>query len=203
MYKNTKTDYSKSELPQDTREEVDLDNYVGAYYSFKLKGKYLDIILDYIKYCSYAHEEFDLPGMTSYRHCELNFVPKESKVMKIISGLFKQLNEKHFHYDLSGTCEVQIVKYNKGGNYNWHADYGLSENKDCVRKLSMSIQLTNYFEYEGCEVILCDHSRNYSTLSKELGSGMIFDSKTPHKVTPLTKGQRICLVAWAHGPQLR
>lgn len=196
-------DYSKSEIDNETRETVDMDSYVNAYYIFNLKKEFLEIIKKYSRECSYVHEEFDLPNIESYRACDLNFVEEGSKIHKIISGTFKQLNEKHFHYDLCGTIEVQIIRYKVGGNYNWHADYGLSHNKENVRKLSISMQLSNFDEYEGGELIICDHSRNYFPLGKRLGDSIIFDSKSPHKACPVKSGTRYVLVAWAHGPQLR
>lgn len=198
-----KADYSKSDLDPETREEVDMSNYVAAFYFFNLKKEYLDYIKNYSRNCDYVHEEYDLPNQESYRACDLNFIPENHKIHKIISGTFQQLNKKHFNYDLCGTCEVQIIRYNVGGNYNWHADYGLSHNKDAVRKLSISIQLSDFDEYTGGELIICDHSRVYSTLGKRLGNGMIFDSKSPHKASPVKSGIRYVLVAWAHGPQFR
>ena len=47
------------------------------------------------------------------------------------------------------TVEIQIVKYKIGGNYNWHCDYGLSQNPNADRKLSLSIQLSDEYEYDG------------------------------------------------------
>lgn len=200
---DTSPDYSKSEINLGVREEIDMNSYVSAYYNFKLKNKYLEVIKNYIKSCSFIHEEIDSHGITGYRSCELNFVDESSEIHKMISGLFKELNNMYFHYDLFGTCEVQIIKYNIGGNYNWHADYGLSYNKKGVRKLSISIQLSDYIDYTGGELVICDHSKNYVLLDKNIGSGVIFDSKTPHKANAVKSGTRYVLVAWAHGPQLR
>lgn len=198
-------DYSKSEL-HDGRASVDPLNYITSFYEFKIKNKHLQVILDYVNSIDhFYHEEFDVPNHPTYRHCELAF-PNErdnSEIYKIISGIFKQINEKNFKYDLFGTVEIQIIKYKVGGNYNWHCDYGLSQNPNGDRKLSLSLQLSDENEYEGCDLILCDYSRIYRIMSRKIGHGMVFDSRSPHKVTNLTKGVRYCLVAWAHGPQLR
>jgi predicted 2-oxoglutarate/Fe(II)-dependent dioxygenase YbiX len=32
---------------------------------------------------------------------------------------------------------------------------------------------------------------------------IIFDSRIPHRVTPVTKGKRISLVSWMLGPKLK
>jgi len=200
-----KTDYSKSELDTN-RQPLDHTKYVNSFYEFKLKPKHIQYLKNYIKSIKkFYHEEFDLPNNPSYRHCELEFpLQKEHpEIYKIISGIFREINNKYFKYDLMETVEIQIVKYKIGGNYNWHCDYGLSQNPNADRKLSLSIQLSDEYEYDGCDLIVCDQSRSYHTLKKQIGCGIVFDSKTPHKVTHLTKGIRYCLVAWIHGPQLR
>ena len=40
-------------------------------------------------------------------------------------------------------------------------------------------------------------------VNNSLGSTIVFDSKVPHKVWPVTWGTRIALVGWANGPKLR
>jgi len=200
-----KTDYTKSELNND-RKPIDYSKYVNSHYEFKLKTKHIQYLKNYIGTIKkFYHEEFDVENKSSYRHCELEFPSKEEhpKIYKIISSIFNEINNKYFKYDLGETVEIQVVKYDVGGNYNWHCDYGVSQNPDADRKLSLSLQLSDVYEYEGCDLIICDNSRIYHNLKKEIGCGMVFDSKTPHKVTHLTKGIRYCLVAWHHGPQLR
>lgn len=204
-FKKINADYSKSELGPD-RDEVDESKYINVLYEFKIKDEYLKYLKNYVNSIGkFYHEEFDSNGAESYRHCELHFPTpeKDPQVFKIISGIIKQINNKYFKYDLFESFEVQFIKYNVGGNYGWHCDYGVSENKDADRKLSLSIQLSGGNEYEGCDLILCDSSRIYRNLSRNIGEGVVFDSKSPHKVTHLTKGVRYCVVAWAHGPRLR
>ena len=204
-FKKYNADYSKSELGTD-RDQVDESKYIEVFYEFKIKDKYLRYLKNYINSIEkFYHEEFDSNGIESYRHCELHFPTPENDphVFKIISGIIKQINNKYFKYDLFESFEVQFVKYNVGGNYGWHCDYGVSQNQNADRKLSLSIQLSEGNEYEGCDLILCNSSRIYRNLSRNIGEGVVFDSKTPHKVTHLTKGVRYCVVAWAHGPRLR
>ena len=99
--------------------------------------------------------------------------------------------------------EFQLIKYYVGGNYNWHCDYGVAPMKGSVRKLSMSVHLTDPREYEGGELNLINYSNYPITANNDLGSTIIFDSKLPHKVWPVTWGTRIALVGWANGPKLR
>ena len=125
--------------------------------------------------------------------------PIEEHVVKI----FLTFNNLYFNYDLVGTFEVQFLKYNVHDGYDWHCDYGLSENPKAVRKLSMIIQLSDMWEYNGANVFLRDWHNREHILSKESGYVTVFDSRSPHRVSPLSIGERYSLVSWAHGPEWR
>jgi PKHD-type hydroxylase len=71
-----------------------------------------------------------------------------------------------------------------------------------VRKLSISIQLTNPEEYEGGELYLYDEDKG-TLMSKEQGTLIIFPSYVLHEVMPVTKGERNSLVTWVTGKQFK
>lgn len=127
--------------------------------------------------------------------------PKHHRIEKYIVQSFLAFNKEHFDYDLWGSFEVQFLKYNPGGKYDWHCDYGISETG--VRKLSMSIQLSSAWEYNGGDLVIRDWHNRKHYISKEVGNVVVFDSRAPHKVDPITHGERYAIVAWAHGPELR
>jgi hypothetical protein len=76
-----------------------------------------------------------------------------------------------------------------------------------VRKLSMTVNLTNPDEYKGGEFQIDrgPHFQNsrYYTVSEiaQQGSIIIFPSFVPHQVTPIVKGVRESLVMWSIGPK--
>jgi PKHD-type hydroxylase len=73
-----------------------------------------------------------------------------------------------------------------------------------VRKLSISIQLTNPEEYEGGELKLYDGDEDKTNvMDKTQGTLIIFPSYVLHEVMPVTKGTRNSLVAWVTGPQFK
>jgi PKHD-type hydroxylase len=72
-----------------------------------------------------------------------------------------------------------------------------------VRKLSISIQLTNHEEYEGGELILYDGGEEGVTMHKTQGTLVIFPSYVLHEVMPVTKGERNSLVTWVTGNQFK
>ena len=67
----------------------------------------------------------------------------------------------------------------------------------------MSIQLSEPKEYEGGELELINYSNYPIMLEKKIGTTIVFDAKSPHKVWPVTWGERLALVGWANGPKLR
>ena len=113
------------------------------------------------------------------------------------------IRDRYWGYDLADVFEFQLIKYDIGGNYNWHCDYGTAKRPGLIRKLSMSIQLTPPEEYHGGELQVVNYGNHTVTIPNTLGTVVVFDSKLPHKVWPVAWGQRISLVGWANGPRFR
>ena len=115
-----------------------------------------------------------------------------------IADMTIDLNNKFFGFDLFGLVEgLQFTEY-KGeehGRYDKHVDTMF---EGAVRKLSISVQLSDEDSYEGGELILYTGGDN--TISpKEEGSLLIFPSFTLHEVKPVTSGTRYSLVTWITG----
>ena len=69
-----------------------------------------------------------------------------------------------------------------------------------VRKLSLSIQLTDPKKYEGGDLKLHNGpDEDASIMSKAQGTLILFPSFILHEVTPVTKGERNSLVSWITG----
>ena len=107
------------------------------------------------------------------------------------------LNDQFFQFDLFGMCEgFQFTRYDApSGHYGMHIDKILN---GTVRKLSLTIQLTEPEEYEGGELAL-HFSDTPDIMPKELGKMVVFPSYVLHEVRPVTKGTRYSLVAWIAG----
>jgi PKHD-type hydroxylase len=114
-----------------------------------------------------------------------------------IQNIVLKLNEDYFKFHLIGFCEgFQFTEYEApSGHYTTHIDkflYG------AVRKLSITIQLSNPSDYEGGNLELF-FSNDPTIMPKEQGFLAAFPSYTLHGVTPVTKGTRYSLVAWISG----
>ena len=110
------------------------------------------------------------------------------------------LNEKYFGFDLFGFTEgVQFTEYESpGGKYAPHVD---TMYKGSIRKLSITVQLSDENDYEGGDVI-CNYGSEM-VMPRTQGIAVSFPSYALHGVKPVTKGTRYSLVAWITGPQFK
>ena len=118
-----------------------------------------------------------------------------------ITDIILDLNSKYLKFDLYGLIEgFQFTHYKEpDGKYQKHIDKGLN----ClIRKLSLSIQLSDPETYKGGDFILYEGEKPI-LLPKEHGKLIAFPSYTLHEVKPVTKGERYSLVAWITGPQFK
>lgn len=110
------------------------------------------------------------------------------------------LNKQFFNFDLWGMAEgIQFTEYTSpNGMYNPHVDCMFNGN---IRKLSISVQLSDPNDYEGGDFII--NNGDELILPKEQGAVIAFPSYALHGVKPVTKGTRYSLVAWITGPQFK
>jgi PKHD-type hydroxylase len=124
-------------------------------------------------------------------------------VFRRVTDIVLNLNEKFFKFDLFGLNEgFQFTNYEApSGKYGKHIDRGINTP---VRKLSISIQLTDPEEYEGGELKLYDGDDNQANvMDKTQGTLILFPSYVLHEVMPVTKGERNSLVTWVTGKQFK
>jgi PKHD-type hydroxylase len=132
--------------------------------------------------------------------------PEQKEVRWIyqrITDIVLTINSKFFNFDLFGISDaLQFTTYKApSGKYGKHMDrgYGLT-----IRKLSVSIQLTDPKKYEGGELKLYDgEDKNSLVMNKNQGALVVFPSYILHEVTPVTKGERNSLVTWVTGNQFK
>lgn len=116
-----------------------------------------------------------------------------------IGAFFYQVNSR-YGFDLLGLADaLQYTEYNAGQHFDWHMDIGRGQTS--LRKLSVTIQLTDPDEYEGGDLELIGLGSNPQ--ARVQGSAVFFPSFMGHCITPVTRGQRRSLVAWASGAPYR
>ena len=109
-------------------------------------------------------------------------------------------NKQNFGYDIFWDFHLEILNYNvygTEGEYGWHIDANSRYEYDI--KLTCLLNLSEE-PYEGGE--FCAINQN-EEIKFDSGMGLITNSLIAHKVTPVTKGERITLTYWAIGPSWR
>jgi PKHD-type hydroxylase len=119
------------------------------------------------------------------------------RVTNIVLGL----NKDYFNFNLYGFIEgFQFTNYKAPtGKYKKHVDREFGTR---IRKLSISIQLTDETKYEGGELCL-HYGEDPIKLKKTQGTLFAFPSFVLHEVMPVTKGERNSLVAWITGDNFK
>ena len=143
-------------------------------------------------------------GQTDVRDSKISWLyPSDNLdwVFRKVTDITLNLNERFFKFDLFGINEgFQFTNYEApSGKYGKHVDRGTNMP---VRKLSISIQLTNPEEYEGGELYLYDADKG-TLMDKTQGTLILFPSYVLHEVMPVTKGERNSLVTWVTGKQFK
>ena len=122
-------------------------------------------------------------------------------VFRRVTDMVLDLNKRFFNFDIFGLSEgFQFTNYKAPSNkYGKHVDRA---SDFIVRKLSISIQLTDPKEYEGGELYLYEDDKGI-LMDKKQGTLIMFPSYMLHEVKPVTKGERNSLVTWVTGNQFK
>ena len=123
---------------------------------------------------------------------------EDSYPTHILEKIAVDANET-FNYDLIGLIEKPaLLRYLAPSNgYDWHCD--ISEGYESLRKISIIINLNDGYEGGDFELF----SQGSQTISLGKGDVIAFSPFLPHRITPVTKGERWSLVAWIGGPCFR
>ena len=138
----------------------------------------------------------DVPD-ESARKSSVRFVPVNDEDMWIFNRLREVavLVNQGFKFELKGFDEgFQLAKYVEGDFYHWHADLGATGSE--LRKLSLVVQLTDPADYEGGEL---EFFPQPIMAPRERGTVIVFPSYMPHRVLPVTRGQRNSIASWIAG----
>lgn len=122
---------------------------------------------------------------------------------ELLFPLALEANEKLFHFDIDTVTDpIHYVIYPEdGGHLDWHMDtgaYGVNK-----RKLAMTVQLSDPSEYDGGEFEIWFGGQESMVVPREKGDVIIFPAFCLHRVRPITRGQRKCLVFWTGGRPFR
>ena len=140
--------------------------------------------------------------VTGYRSSNITWLQPgaESKWLYHRMGLLLLNANSRYQFELAGLAEpLQYADYGEGGYFEWHTDLGVQGTSG--RKLSVTVQISESDAYEGGDLEFISVKRR--AIPRETGTAIIFPSYLTHRITPVTRGRRRSLVAWAYGPPLR
>jgi len=132
--------------------------------------------------------------------------PETEDLYYRMEAIVLRLNAEHFRADLSGLSTMQYAVYRQAesGHFDWHNDYGRDRGDPGhePRKLTLSLQLSDGGSYDGCD-LEARAAHPLDVAPRERGTLVAIRSNVLHRVTPITRGVRKSLVAWATGPEYR
>jgi len=142
---------------------------------------------------------------TKKRITTISWLPFKTmpEMYQIIQDAMLKANGNHFGYDGMQLSEyAQFTEYPKGGFYDWHMDADVNGmNEQPVRKISMTILLSNPSEFEGGDLEFMTAGNKPPALDQ--GQAIFFCSLIRHRVSKVTKGMRRSLVMWFGGPPFK
>jgi len=122
-------------------------------------------------------------------------------IFRRLTDVINAINSQFFRFDLTSMEQgLQFTRYQAPDeHYSWHVDRGMQSG---VRKLSMSLQLSDPDTYKGGDLELM-YGDTPRVAERQRGRMTLFPSYVVHRVTPVTEGTRYSLVAWISGPPFK
>ena len=111
-----------------------------------------------------------------------------------------EFNDAHYRFEIEECTNLQLARYKPGQHYDWHADLGAEGYSR--RKLSLAIMLSSLDEFSGSRLQF-GTGKFIQDAEMEQGDAIVFPAWQPHRVTPVTDGERWTLVGWWLGPPFR
>ena len=111
--------------------------------------------------------------------------------------------ERHWNFDIEGMAHaLQATRYSgeSSEHYDWHMDWG--GGRLGFRKISAVAHLSDEESFVGGSLQLTNGSYPVEAYQAP-GTVTVFPSFIMHRVTPVTTGCRLAVVAWVLGPSFR
>ena len=146
---------------------------------------------------------FDGSGDESVRSSSVKWIPQNKKwewLYKRLMDLAVEANNELWNFNLISAPElIQYTEYyaSEEGHYDWHQDIG--PNEGALRKVSITVQLSDSDEYEGGDLEFFLGGNSVATSARGAGVVVVFPSYLMHRVSKVTKGTRRSFVLWVGG----
>ena len=151
----------------------------------------------------------------SFRKTSISFITdKDNKINELVWGFLREANRIQFNYYLKYFQAIQFAEYENGGFFDWHQDDAGRSEANEIRKLSLSLILSDPDTFKGGELQFFNGNRPIQDMEnitgeqihndiQAQGSVIVFDSRDWHRVTPVTDGVRYSIVCWCIGANFK
>ena len=130
-------------------------------------------------------------GEVQHRVSRISPSKKWLWVYDIFTEALQDASEE-YRFNINGMKDlIQVHHYHKNACFDWHSDYHLGD----MTKLSVSVLLKS--PEKGGKLQFW----NRDSMPESCGDAVIFPGFMLHRVSPVKKGKRISLSAWAVGPR--
>ena len=153
------------------------------------------------------------------RKTSINFITdKDNKINNLVWHFLREANKIQFNYELTFFQSIQFAEYNGRENYrafyDWHQDSDGICSSGEVRKLSLSLPLSDSDTFKGGELEFYNGGKPLDDVGevkgeqvvKDIntqGTVIVFDSRDWHRVSPMESGTRNSIVCWTVGPNFK
>ena len=154
-------------------------------------------------------------NIPSLRKTSVNFITdKDNKINELAWHFLREANRIQFNYALEYFEPIQFAEYRVNDFFDWHQDASTTNECNEIRKLSLTLVLSNSGNFEGGELQFYNGGRSMQDMGKitaeqvkndikAQGTVVVFDSRDWHRVTPVTSGVRHSVVCWTVGPDFK
>ena len=169
-------------------------------------------ILESASILNYDKSSRDDPNV---RKTSVHFInDKDNKINELVWGFLREANRIQFNYDLKYFQAIQFAEYENGGFFDCHQDDAGRSEANEIRKLSLSLILSDPDTFKGGELQFFNGNRPIQDMEnitgeqihndiQAQGSVIVFDSRDWHRVTPVTDGVRYSIVCWCIGANFK
>ena len=134
-------------------------------------------------------------------------IAKYEELFQTIWRYALNANRYAYGFDIANVenCQFSVYDSKDKAKYDWHIDTIWGNPSTFDRKISLIIQLSDPSEYEGgqFQVKGVFESEEEKELMNKKGTIITIPSFVEHRVTPVTKGRRLSLIAWIEGTKFR
>jgi PKHD-type hydroxylase len=125
----------------------------------------------------------------------------EDPVALALTDIVKTALMRHPTFPLyarpSRWTKMRFARYVPGSGYGMHVDFPvMQDDRGLVRSdLSFTLYLSDPDSYDGGELHL-DMNGESKTVKLEAGNAIVYSTRVPHCVAPITRGERYVCVGW-------